>query len=90
MVFSYTHGKLNSDFIRTKESEMSRTTETRKLESCRHCLIGTVVLETHTQNVSRIIGGPLTLKTTQECYCNNCGTLFHAPTMLAKHAAPKS
>lgn len=69
---------------------MSRITETRELESCRHCLIGTVVLETRTQNVSRIIGGPLVLKTTQECYCNNCGTIFHAPSMLAKIAAQKS
>jgi hypothetical protein len=83
------YDRLSADLVQNKGVEMSHLTESKKLEACRHCLIGTVTLETHTQNVSRIIGGPLVLKKTEECYCDNCGTLFHAPTMLAKLAAKK-
>lgn len=55
-----------------------------ELKSCRHCLVGTVILETETKNVSRMIGGPPVFEATKTCYCNTCGTLFHAPTMLEK------
>ncbi|OGZ06938.1 MAG: hypothetical protein A2942_01225 [Candidatus Lloydbacteria bacterium RIFCSPLOWO2_01_FULL_50_20] len=68
---------------------MSLGVETQKLECCSHCLIGSVILKTKTRNVSPMIGGEPVWKVPQTCYCDNCGTLFHVPTMLKKLSEKK-
>ena len=57
----------------------------QKLEHCRHCLIGNVVLEVTEKNVSRMLGGPPVIEKTEICYCDNCATLFHLPAYRRAH-----
>jgi hypothetical protein len=55
------------------------------LGQCRHCIVGTVVLETHTENIVRMLGEPPDFNKTQTCYCQNCATYFHVETYLRTH-----
>ena len=63
--------------------------ELKKLDGCRHCLVGTVTLETTRKNISQMIGGPAVIEETRICYCDNCATLFHVNTYLEAYTRRK-
>jgi hypothetical protein len=90
---------------------MSQDKDVQELDSCRHCLVGTVVLETKEVLVpikDKLMPSlydlskrgnlndeawrkpPFMISFEKICYCSSCGTLFHAPTYLAKFAEKKS
>lgn len=82
--------------ILTQEHQLDATNSTPEiipilietLGQCRHCLVGTVALETRTRSIFQTgsaLGDPPTIKKTQTCYCQNCATCFHVETYLRTH-----
>lgn len=74
----------------TREDSIMSKREITKLDQCRHCIIGKIILETEEMSTSAVseirMGGENPTRTVLTCYCSNCGTLFHAPTYLKKLA----